>query len=259
MKILLIGCGKMGGAMLRQWADHDGNQFTVADPAVTDLPAGVVHVTKATSLPAAEFDVVIIAIKPQMIAQLLPDYIPALKPGGCFVSIAAGCSIATLAEIVGEAAIIRVMPNLAAMVGMGVCGLYANAACSGQQVADIASFIAQTGRCVTLGSEDEIDRLTAVSGSGPGYVFEVMRSYVEAAKNLGFDEETARALVFDTISGTVETARQSDASLEELRNSVTSKNGTTQAGLDALRRGGQLDALFKETVQAAYGRAAELR
>jgi pyrroline-5-carboxylate reductase len=259
MKILLIGCGKMGGAMLRQWVKHDGNQFTVADPAVTDLPEGVSLVTQATSLPQAEFDVIVIAIKPQMIADLLPDYIPALKPGGCFVSIAAGCSIETLSNIVGDSAIIRVMPNLAAMVGMGVSGLYANPACSDQQVKDVTAFIAQTGRCVPLSSEDEIDRLTAVSGSGPGYVFEIMRSYVEAAKRLGFDEETSRALVFDTITGTVETARQSDASLEELRNSVTSKNGTTQAGLDELRRDGQLDTLLDETVQAAYRRAAELR
>ncbi len=259
MKILLIGCGKMGGAMLRQWINHDGNQFVVADPAATGLPDNVVHVTKATSLPPAAFDVIIIAIKPQMIPELLPDYIHALKPGGCFVSIAAGCSIATLAEIVGDAAIIRVMPNLAAMVGLGVSGLYANGACTAQQITDVTTFIAQTGRCVPLASEDEIDRLTAVSGSGPGYVFEVMRSYVEAAKRLGFDDETARALVFDTITGTVETARQSDAPLEDLRNSVTSKNGTTQAGLDELRRDGLLDALLENTVQAAYRRAAELK
>ncbi|QCO57766.1 pyrroline-5-carboxylate reductase (plasmid) [Pseudorhodobacter turbinis] len=259
MKILLIGCGKMGGAMLRQWVNHDGNQFTVADPAVTELPERVTHVTKATSLPQAEFDVIVIAIKPQLIPELLPEYIPALKPGGCFVSIAAGCSIATLTGIVGDAAIIRVMPNLAAMVGMGVSGLYANPSCSEHQITEVTAFIAQTGSCVRVASEDEIDRLTAVSGSGPGYVFEFMRSYVDAAKRLGFDEQTSRALVFDTIAGTVETARQSDASLEELRNSVTSKNGTTQAGLDALRRDGQLDALLDDTLKAAYHRAVKLR
>ncbi|QXT39052.1 pyrroline-5-carboxylate reductase family protein [Gymnodinialimonas ceratoperidinii] len=259
MKILLIGCGKMGGAMLRQWVKHEGKTFTVADPAPQDLPEGVAHVTKATSLPEAEFDAIIIAIKPQMIADLLPDYLPAMKPGGCYVSIAAGCSIATLRDIVGDAAIVRVMPNLAAMVGMGVSGLYANEACTERQVEEITEAIAQTGRCVRLSDEDEIDRLTAVSGSGPGYVFEIMRSYVEAAKRLGFDDETAGALVFDTITGTVETARQSDASLEDLRNSVTSKNGTTQAGLDALRRDGLLDQLLDDTTQAAYRRAVELR
>jgi len=259
MKILLIGCGKMGGALLRQWASNDNNQFTVADPAAADFPEGVKHVSKATELSAAEFDVVLIAIKPQMIADVLPDYAFSLKPNGCFVSIAAGCGIDTIAGIVGEKAIIRVMPNLPAMVGLGVSGLYANSKCTQQQKADVTELIAETGTCIQLSSEDEIDRLTAISGSGPGYIFEVMRSYVAAAKSIGFDDETARTLVLDTISGTIETARQSSDTLQELRNSVTSKNGTTQAGLAELMRDGKLDALFQNTVQAAYSRAAELK
>jgi pyrroline-5-carboxylate reductase len=259
MKILLIGCGKMGGAMLRRWASDDTHQFTVADPTLTYLPDGVSHVSKATDLPAGTFDLILIAIKPQMIADALPEYAPALKSGGCFVSIAAGCSVATIAGVVGDAAIVRVMPNIPAMVGMGVSGMFANEKCTKRQLADVTALITLTGTCVQLVSEDKIDRLTAVSGSGPGYVFELMRSYVEAAKSVGFDQETARTLVFDTIAGSVETARQSNASLEELRNSVTSKNGTTQAGLEQLMRGDQLDALFHDTVQAAYVRADELK
>ena len=259
MNILLIGCGKMGGAMLRQWASNNDNHFTVADPAACDLPEGVRHVSKTTELYAAAFDVVLIAIKPQMIASALPDYAFSLKPNGCFVSIAAGCSTDTITGIVGDKAIIRVMPNLAAMVGLGVSGLYANSKCTEQQKADVTKLIAETGTCIQLSNENEIDRLTAISGSGPGYIFEVMRSYVAAAKTLGFDDETARALVFDTITGAVETARQSTDTLEELRNSVTSKNGTTQAGLAELRRDGALDALFQNTVQAACNRATELK
>ena len=87
------------------------------------------------------------------------------------------------------------------------------------------------GTCILLSSEDEIDRLTAISGSGPSYIFEVMRSYVLAAKSIGFDDETARTLVLDTIAGMVETARKSGVTLEELRTSVTSENGMIQAGL----------------------------
>jgi pyrroline-5-carboxylate reductase len=259
MNILLIGCGKMGGAMLRQWASNDDNHFTVADPAALGLPEGVKHVSKATELAAAEFDVVLIAIKPQMIATVLPDFAFLLKPKGCFVSFAAACSIETIVGIVGEQAIVRVMPNLAAMVGLGVSGLYANNDCTEQQKTEVTALITETGTCIQLSSEDEIDRLTAISGSGPGYIFEVMRSFVAAAKALGFDDETARALVFDTITGTVETARQSTNTLEELRNSVTSKNGTTQAGLAELMRDGALDALFQNTVQAACSSAAELK
>lgn len=259
MKILLIGCGKMGGAMLRQWAGKAGDDFTVADPGASDLPKGVAHVSEAAELPAAEFDVVLIAIKPQMIADVLPAYSSALKPGGCVVSIAAGCAIETIAGIVGDQAIIRVMPNMAAMVGLGVSGLYANANCTARQKSAVTELIAQTGTCIQLSNEDELDRLTAISGSGPGYIFEIMRSYVEAAKSLGFDAATARTLVFDTISGAVETARQSEDTLEALRNSVTSKNGTTQAGLAALMRDGQLDGLFHSTLHAAYNRATALK
>ena len=259
MNVLLIGCGKMGGAMLRQWAATPDNSFTVADPVAPELPAGVRHVSKTTDLEPAAHDVVIIAIKPQMIADVLPDYVFALKPEGCFVSIAAGCSIASIAKVVGDRAIIRVMPNLAAMVGQGVSGLVANDRCSDAQKSRVRELVAQTGTCVEVADEDQIDRLTAISGSGPGYVFELMRSYVAAAKSVGFDDETARKRVFDTISGTVETARQSDETLEDLRNSVTSKNGTTQAGLEQLMRNAELEKLFQDTVQAAYARAVALR
>ena len=162
---------------------------------------------------------------------MLPEYAFSLKPQGCFVSIAVGCSIDQIAGIVGEKVIVRVMPNLAAMVGLGVSGLYANAKCTEQQKTEVTKLIAEMGTCILLSSEDEIDRLTAISGSGPSYIFEVMRSYVLAAKSIGFDDETARTLVLDTIAGTVETARRSAVTLEELRTSVTSENDMTQAGL----------------------------
>lgn len=259
MNILLIGCGKMGGAMLRQWVRHDNHTFTVADPAATDLPDGVNHVSKATDLPSGTFDVVLIAIKPQMIAEVMPDYIHALKNDGAYVSIAAGASVASIGKVVGDVPIVRVMPNMAALVGLGVSGLYANDRCTAQQARDIAALIDQTGTCIAVDNEDQIDRLTAVSGSGPGYVFEMLRSYVASAEALGFDHDTARALVFDTVTGTVEAARQSDQSLEDLRIAVTSKNGTTEAGLNQLMRDQDLHNLFHDTLQAAYTRAVELR
>lgn len=259
MNILLLGCGKMGGAMLRQWARYDDHSFTVADPAAADLPDGVAHVSKATDVPAQAFDIVIIAIKPQLIETVLADYAPALKDGGVFVSVAAGASVASIARVVGDAGIVRVMPNMGALVGMGVSGLFANNRCTAAQTEAVIALVDQTGTCIPLDSEDWIDRLTAVSGSGPGYIFEVLRSYVAAAEGLGFDPDTARRLVCDTVTGTVEAARQSPDTLEDLRNSVTSKNGTTQAGLAQLMRDGHLQHLFDDTLQAAYARAVALR
>jgi pyrroline-5-carboxylate reductase len=259
MDILLIGCGKMGGAMLRQWRKNPKNQLTVSDPVATDLGDDVTLVSHPDQLKEMIFDAIVIAVKPQMIADALPDYAGFLKPGGCFVSIAAGCSIATLERLVGPVAVIRVMPNLPAMIGQGVSGLYANDKCSPAQRDDVQALIAETGTCVAMANEDEIDRLTAISGSGPGYVFEIIRSFIEAARSQGFSPETARALVLGTVSGAAEMAIQSEDDPEALRDSVTSKNGTTEAGLVELRRNGILDDLLQKTVQAAYARARALQ
>jgi pyrroline-5-carboxylate reductase len=123
----------------------------------------------------------------------------------------------------------------------------------------VESLMQQTGTTVWVDEEDALDRVTAVAGSGPGYVFEIARTYIEAAEALGFTTAQARALVLDTMAGAVEMARRSDESVETLRNSVTSKNGTTQAGLDALNGDGTLTELMRRTTRAAYDRAVELR
>ena len=108
--------------------------------------------------------------------------------------------------------------------------------------------------------EDQLDRVTAVAGSGPGYVFELARAYVAAAEGIGFSHEQARALVLGTLEGTIAMAiAEDDKSLEDLRNSVTSKGGTTAAGLDALNGDGAVSRKFEQTLEAAYKRAVELR
>ncbi|MFT7369035.1 MAG: pyrroline-5-carboxylate reductase [Alteromonas macleodii] len=105
-----------------------------------------------------------------MIADALPEYVPALKFGGCFVSIVAGCSVATIAGFVGDAAVVKVMPNISAMVGVGVSGMFANEKCTKRRLADVIALITLNGTCVQLVNGDKIDRLTAVSGSGLGNV-----------------------------------------------------------------------------------------
>ncbi|WP_291842031.1 pyrroline-5-carboxylate reductase [Maricaulis sp.] len=259
MDILLIGCGKMGGAMLRRWIDAMPARFTTVNRSGRALPAGTEHVDGVDTLAGRRFDVIILAVKPQQIPDVLPAYASLLAEDGCHVSIAAGFSSASIAAIVGDRPVLRLMPNLPALIGRSVNGIYANSACSDRH-RDIGDQLARaTGTPVWLDSEDELDRLTAVAGSGPGYVFEIARSYIAAAEGLGFSNETARALVLETMGGAIEMAARSDEDVAELRNSVMSKKGTTEAGINALRRDGQLDALLTETVQAAYERAVELR
>ena len=201
----------------------------------------------------------VIAIKPQMIAGVMPTYAGHLAEGGVVVSMAAGTSCASLENLLGEQAIVRIMPNMPSAIGKGVSGAWANARTSDAQRAAIEAMMLRAGELVWVEEEDGLDRVTAIAGSGPGYVFEIARTYVEAARELGFSEDQARRLVLATMAGTVEMAARSDRSLAELRNAVTSKAGTTEAGLNALNGGGDLSTLLQATTRAAYARAVELR
>lgn len=211
--------------------------------------------------PAAEcaFDLVIVAVKPQIVAEVLPDYAARLAPDGFVASIAAGCSLERLHTLSGGAAVVRVMPNLPSAIGKGVSGLCADAHATAAQRTLIAALMQAAGSAIWVDDEDMLDRLTAVAGSGPGYVFEIARSYVEAAENLGFSPDDARQLVLGTMAGTLAMAQSSSESLADLRTNVTSKNGTTAAGLAALNGDGGLSARFHDVLDAAYARAVELR
>ena len=127
------------------------------------------------------------------------------------------------------------------------------------QKTHVEAMMSLAGSALWVDDEDGIDRITAIAGSGPGYIFEVARVYVKAAQSLGFSEAQARALVLETITGTIEMAKISENNLETLRNNVTSKKGTTEAGLQALNSDNVLTERFEKTVKAAYERAVELR
>ncbi len=257
--ILMIGCGKMGGALLGHWLTG-GENFTIVDPALDAAPAGARLVADAADLGDATFDVVIVAIKPQMIDEIMPRHAPRLRNGGYALSIAAGSAAARISRAMDGAPVIRVMPNLPAAVGQGVSGLYAAADADPAQLAHAQAMMERAGAVVTVDSEDKLDRVTAVAGSGPGYVFEIARAYVAAAEELGFTREEARTMVLGTMAGTVAMALEEGApELGTLRESVTSKGGTTAAGLAALNGADELSRLMRATLQAAYDRAVELR
>lgn len=259
MDILMVGCGNMGGAMLRRWLDAVPARYTAVNRTPSAIPAGAEHAGSPDALSGRTFDALVIAVKPQQIAELVPAYAALLKDDGCFVSIAAGFSVASMKTALGDRPMIRIMPNLPAQIGRGVNGLYADPLCTPAH-RDLAERLARaTGSAIWVDTEDEIDRITAVAGSGTGYVFEIARAYVAAAEQMGFAPETARTLVLDTLAGAIEMARGSGESLETLRNSVMSRKGTTEAGINALRRDGLLEQLLVETTEAAYARAVELR
>ena len=249
----------MGSALLSQWSKGP-ETITVVDPVQDSVPGGARLVKDRTAIADETFDCIIVAIKPQMIDDIMPDYKDNLADGGYVMSIAAGYSAGRLSAVMGDAPVIRVMPNLPAAIGRGVSGIFPAEGANDPQISHAQEFMARAGTTITVDSEDRLDRVTAVAGSGPGYVFEIARAYAAAAMEQGFSEEQAREMVLGTIGGAIAMASEPDApSLEELRNSVTSKGGTTAAGLNALNGDDGLSQRLRATLQAAYDRAVELR
>jgi pyrroline-5-carboxylate reductase len=223
------------------------------------MPEGVSLVSSADDVPDGAYDLIVVGMKPQVIPQALPAYVPKLVEGGVLLSMAAGVSCERLRGIAPGAHVVRVMPNLPVNLGLGVSGLYAPASVPQTHRGLIDDLMAPTGQTLWADSEDRLDRITAVAGSGPGFAFEILRAWSNAAQDLGFSAEEARALVLGTVSGAVALATERDCPPEELRNEVTSKNGTTQAGLEALNGDARLDAVLQRMVRATYARALELR
>lgn len=259
MSLLMIGCGKMGGSLLTRWATSTEHKITVINPSLIKAPEGVIVTQTIEELSEQRFDIIVIAIKPQLIDTVLPAYTNYLAESGCIISIAAGYSVASIEKLIGKQAIMRIMPNLPAQIGRGVSALYANASCSAEQLETAVTLTDAVGYTHIAASEDELDRVTAIAGSGPGYAFEIARCWIESAIKLGFSPQTAKALVLNTMGGSIELAMTSEQSVETLRNSVTSKNGTTAAGLTALMQDSTLESLVQSTVTAAYERAVALR
>lgn len=256
MRVLMVGCGNMGGALLAQWAHVDNVEFTVVSPSGRPAPAPVV--VSAEALAGQQFDAIVVAVKPQMIAEVMPEYAPLLVAGGAVISIAAATTIAQLAAIFPGAAMVRMMPNLPSRIGRGVTGLVASETLSNAQRTLTESLSAAAGEYVWVDDEEALDRLTAIAGCGSGYVFQMIESFEQAARSLGFQEEEARLLVRQTMAGAAEMALSSPESAAALKESVMSKGGVTRAGVAQMTADNVMDNLMLAVVNAAYERAREM-
>ncbi|NDF12434.1 MAG: pyrroline-5-carboxylate reductase [Proteobacteria bacterium] len=257
-KILLVGCGKMGSAMLKGWleAGYKKEHIRVVDEAASRLPV------KSYDKPSAiertfKPDVVVFAIKPQVAAEVLPLY--AGYKGALFLSIMAGKTIATMKRKLGNnAAVVRAMPNLPAMVGEGIS--VATGKVSTAQRATALALLRSVGQAEWVAKEELMDAVTAVSGSGPAYVFHWVEAMHKAATDMGLPTNVAEALVKQTLKGSV--ALMADSNIKEiqqLRKDVTSKGGTTEAALEVLMntKSGLLQ-LLSRAIRAAKKRSKSL-
>lgn len=222
---------------------------------------GVTLHTFANQTAVLGADAVVLAVKPQVLKQVCVELLPCLN-GELIVSIAAGIKIATLSRwLAGQQRdyqrIVRTMPNTPALIGQGVTGLFAPATVLAADVATATELMQSTGMVVAVASEAMIDAVTAVSGSGPAYVFHWIESMLAAAEDVGFNAADARTLVFGTLKGATALAEASAEPVSVLRQRVTSKGGTTAAALAVLNDHDAGGAL-REAVRAARDRGAAL-
>ncbi len=265
--LLLVGCGKMGGAMLRRWLDREIAEagVIVVEPvaeAVAEF-SGRPGVTTLDGVAAVGAEVrpaaVVFAVKPQRMDRAAAPCARFVKPETVFLSIAAGKTIAYFSGRLGaEAAIVRAMPNTPAAIGRGITVCCANPLASADQRALCQRLMAAVGEVDWVEDEALLDAVTAVSGSGPAYVFLLIEALAEAGIKAGLPAELAMRLARHTVSGAGELARLSDQPAAGLRQDVTSPGGTTQAALEILMAEDGLQPLIDRAVAAATRRSREL-
>ena len=261
--VLLVGCGNMGRAMLAGWRrGRPDMKVWVVEPAdalrdaAADLGANVAARREALPDDIAP-DLVFLAVKPQVMGDVAPLY--ADLAAGAFVSIAAGTTTASLKSWLGRAApIIRCMPNTPAAIaaGMLVCAPTVEVAEPARMLAN--DLLAASGEVAWIDDDGLMDAVTAVSGSGPAYVFHFIEALADAAVKAGLPAELAAKMALQTVMGAGRLAAESGIPPGVLREQVTSPGGTTAAGLSVLRDTGRLSELLAETVEAARARGEEL-
>jgi pyrroline-5-carboxylate reductase len=270
MKISFIGGGNMtqailGGLLAGGHAARDCFVVEPADAARAKLAVHEVASSAAWDVRALDADVILLAVKPQMMRVAIAPMVGAMGKQ-LVISIAAGVRTADLSRWLSGAGIedepafarvVRAMPNTPALVHAGITGLYAMPTVAASEKVIAEKLLGAVGKTVWFETENALDAVTAVSGSGPAYVFYFMEALEEAALELGFGAQAARLFALETFAGSVKLARESVDAPATLRANVTSKRGTTERAIETFDRAG-LRAKFIEGVKAAAARSAEL-
>jgi pyrroline-5-carboxylate reductase len=263
--LVLAGAGKMGSAMLEGWlkAGADPAKIVAIDPMppqeVLQLLAkhNILHNPELATITDAE--VIVVAVKPQVMDEVLPNLVSLKSSRPLILSVAAGKTIATFAKHFGaDASIIRTIPNTPAAIGRGITAMCGNAHVSKTQMELATALLSSTGELVTVEDESQIDLVTAVSGSGPAYIFYLTECMAAAGEKIGLSPALAMQLARATVAGSGELMRQSGIDAATLRQNVTSPKGTTYAALQVLMADDGMMPLFEKAITAAAERSKEL-
>jgi pyrroline-5-carboxylate reductase len=264
MKIAFIGGGNMGDAIVRALIEKkiclpsDIGISDISQPRRDYLEQRYgVSVTADNKATIAGKNVVVLAVKPQQINDVFTDLKGALKPNQLVLSIAAGVTIGAISRGLGHRKVARVMPNTPAQIGLGMSGWTVTAEVSAEQKVQVRRILTAMGKEIFFEDEQYLDMVTAVSGSGPAYIYLFAESLIEAAMGLGLNRQDAQTLVLQTMLGAANLMAQSDKTPAELRQNVTSKGGTTERAINVFEES-DLAGIVAKAVQAACQRAKEL-
>jgi pyrroline-5-carboxylate reductase len=263
--ILLIGAGRMGGALLAGWVRRGVGPVIAVEPspsAALKAFASKNHIAlfaHAASIDTVRARACVVALKPQILKAEIGALKPVAQSGALMLSIAAGTSVATMAQAWGRGArIVRAMPNTPGAIGRGISALFAAKTATPKDKALAATLLAALGETVWVGREADIDAVTAVSGSGPAYIFLLTEALADAAVAVGLPRPLAEKLARATVAGAGALLDADPAPPQLLRRHVTSPKGTTEAALKILMAKNGLTPLMRRAVAAARKRAREL-
>ena len=262
-KVLLVGCGHMGTALVNSWLNLNSYSFTVVDPFNFKKLKKKFNNKKIDILNKApiqkeinKFDIIIFAVKPQIADRVLSEYKDfEFKKNSIISSIIAGKKIIFFQKRLKNAnQFVRIMPNMPALIRNGISCFVSTNNLSNKNKKTINQLFLKVGKTLWLNNESQIDKATAVSGSGPGYVYALINSFEKAAQKLGFSKKQSRELVLTTILGSIYLMQETKKEPYDLEKSIAVKGGTTEAGLKNLKNN-NIDKIIYKTYMSAYKKA----
>jgi len=263
MRVGIVGAGVMAEAIIAGLVANRADPAGILashprrDRRETLIERHGIRAVAANREALVEAEVLVLAVKPQMLARVMRELRGRIGPEQVVVSIVAGATIRTLVEGLQHAAVVRAMPNTPSQIRRGITVWTASEACTARQRDLARAVLKALGDERRVDDEDFVAMATALSGTGPTYLFAVMEALIDAGVHLGFPRELAHDLVVETLVGSAEFARQSELHPAQLRNAVTSPGGTSAAAIYELEKG-RLRTVFSDAVWAAYRRTLEL-
>lgn len=258
MTLCFIGYGAMARAIAKGILKEGDYNLRASAPSLTPgMTIEGIKTFKDNKEAVQGADVIVLAVKPQLMSTVLEELLPVLSNTCLLISVAAGLPLSWFnAQGLGKRALIRTMPNTPAALGLGATPMIANPFVTQEQKTLATTLFSSIGLVTWTEKEEDIDSFTALSGSGPAYVFSFLQAMIDAAVALGLNPTTAQDFALQTVRGALKLAQDSDLSLNQLKSKVTSKGGTTEAALKVLDP--QLEALMLATMKAAKHRSMEL-